>query len=376
MKDIIHINGKMRRLHLLLLAFLLSSVSAFAQVVRGTVYDEEGQPMIGVNVIEQNTTTGVMTDVDGRFHLTLKKSSSAVEFTYVGYEAQTIAVKGGDNIEVNMEVSSTVLDSEDLSRTASTSVANALVGKVSGLTFRQKSGIPGTAATIQVRGMGEPLYVIDGIMKDADAFNNLDVNDIANISILKDGAAAIYGVKAANGVVLVTTKTGKRGQKTQVNLNANVGWSGWTKYPELLNAYQWKYANYMKSVNSGNLVGADAIAAAQADLQLWKQGYYEPGVYMNPTTGEDYRGFDWYDEFVNNHAPQYYVNANIQGGSERSDYYISVSHISQDAVFDEYTYRRTNIQGNFNYNITDKFKVGGLLVKHFPEFSVRIIGGR
>ncbi len=383
MEHIIHNIHKMCKWQLLLLAILLSSLQVFAQgsSVRGTVYDEEGNPMVGVNVIERGTTNGVATDVDGRFHLILKNANSTLDISFVGYETQSVGVKDGDNIRVDMEPNATVLDevvaigyatakkatvasavssinSEDLSRTASTSVANALVGKVSGLTFRQKSGIPGEAATIQVRGMGEPLYVIDGIMKDADAFNTLDVNDIANISILKDGAAAIYGVKAANGVVLVTTKTGKRNTRTQVNLNANVGWQGWTEYPELLNAYQWKYANYMKAVNSGNLVGADAIAAAQQDLKYWEQGYYTPGVYMNPETGEDYRGFNWKDEFVSNHAPQYYVNANIQGGSERSDYYISIGHVSQDAVFDEYTYRRTNLQANFNIDVTDDLRFG------------------
>ena len=360
----------------LLLVCAVMSISAYAQnTVTGVVTDSDGYPLVGVNVAEKGTTNGVITDVDGHSSISLQKSPSTLVYTYVGCSPREMQATAGAEIDVTLEQSSTLLDevvavgyavqkkatvasavssinTDDLTRTASTNVAGALVGKVSGLTYRQKSGQPGTATTIQIRNMGEPLYVIDGIMKDADAFNSLDVNDIANISILKDGAAAIYGVKAANGVVLVTTKTGKRGERARVSLNANVGWSGWTEYPDLLNAYQWKYANYMKSVNSGNLVGADAIANAQSDLEKWRQGYY------NPETGEDYRGFDWKEAFVRNDAPQYYVNANIQGGSDKMDYYLSVSHVDQDAVFKEYNYNRTNLQGNFNMNLSKNLKVG------------------
>lgn len=361
----------------LLFVLFLSATSAFAAglTVSGVVNDADGYPLVGVNVMEEGTTNGVITDIDGKFSINVKSEDSVLSFSYVGFETVVVKVKGQRNLVVQLVQAENLLDevvavgyatqkkatvasavssinTNDLARTASTSVANALVGKVSGLTFRQKSGQPGTATSIQIRNMGEPLYVIDGIMKDGEAFNSLDVNDIANISILKDGAAAIYGVKAANGVVLVTTKTGKRGEKAKVSINANMGWSGWTEYPELLNASQWKYANYMKLVNSGNLVGDEAIANAKSDLEKWQQGYY------NPETGEDYRGFNWKDEFVRNDAPQYYINANVQGGSDKMDYYLSVSHVDQDAVFREYNYNRTNLQGNFNMNITDDLKLG------------------
>lgn len=262
----------------------------------------------------------------------------------MGYSSQEVSVKGKRTLSITLQEDTELLDevvvvgyatqkkatlaaavssvnNKDLARSTSTSAANALVGKVSGITARQKSGQPGTSTNLQIRNMGTPLYVIDGIMKDETAFNALDIHDIENVSILKDGAAAIYGVKAANGVVLITTKTGKKEQKPQINLNANMGWQGWTKYPELLNAYQWKWGNYMKQVNDGNLTGADNIANAKADLEKWRTGYYDP------TTGEDYRGYDWKGHFVSNAAPQYYVNANISGGTEKTDYYVSVGHI-------------------------------------------------
>lgn len=361
---------------LLLLVLFLSSAAMFAQKipVSGTISDHLGDPLPGVNVAEKGTTNGTITDVNGQFTLSVQEEA-VLTVSFVGYATQEIKVKGRRNLSITLSEDTELIDevvvvgyatqkkatvaaavstvnSNDLIRSTSTTAAGALVGKVSGITARQKSGTPGSAASIQIRNMGTPLYVIDGIMKDEDAFNALDINDIDNVSILKDGAAAIYGVKAANGVVLITTKRGKKGQKAQVNINAYMGWQQWTEYPELLNAYQWKWGNYMKAVNDGNLVGEEAIANAKADLEKWRTGYYDPA------TGEDYRGFDWYDHFVGKSAPQYYVNANISGGTEKTDYYISIGHINQDAVFKDYNYNRTNLQANFNMQLTDNFKVG------------------
>lgn len=374
------INGKsleVSRGFSLLLVFLVFSTVVYAQrmSVSGVVNDALGEPLPGVNVVEKGTTNGTITDIDGKFSMTISGPSAIITASFVGYAAKEIKVGGNSFLTIILSENTAVMDevvvvgyatqkkatvaaaissvnNRDLIRSTSTTTAGALVGKVSGITARQKSGTPGSAASIQIRNMGTPLYVIDGIMKDEGAFNSLDINDIENISILKDGAAAIYGVRAANGVILVTTKKGKRGQKTQVNLNAYMGWQQWTKYPELLNAHDWKWGNYMKAVNDGNLVDPTQIANAKADLEKWKAGYY------NQETGEDYRGFDWKDNFVSNAAPQYYVNANISGGNEKTDYYISVGHIDQDAVFKDYNYNRTNLQANFNMNITDKFKIG------------------
>lgn len=368
---------KRRKNLLLLLVILLSSVTLQAQnvSVSGVVRDVMGEPLPGVNIMEKGTTNGTISNVDGKFSITVKGANAVLTVSYIGYTKQDINVKGQRNLNITLKEDTELIDevvvvgyatqkkatvaaavssvnNKDLIRSTSTTAAGALVGKMSGITARQKSGVPGSATSIQIRNMGSPLYVIDGIMKDEGAFNAIDIHDIDNISVLKDGAAAIYGVKAANGVVLVTTKTGKKGQKPQVNLNAYMGWQGWTKYPDLLNAYQWKWGNYMKSVNDGNLVGAEAIGKAQADLEKWRTGYYDP------STGEDYRGYNWKDGFVSNSAPQYYVNANVSGGTEKTDYYISVGHVDQDAVFKDYNYNRTNLQANFNMQLTDRFKVG------------------
>lgn len=373
--ELISENG--RRAFLLLFAVMLSSVTLLAQgiAVSGVVQDATGEPLPGVNIMERGTTNGTITDVNGKFSLSVRGSNAVLTVSFIGYTKQEVSVKGQRNLTITLKEDSELIDevvvvgyavqkkatvaaavssvnNKDLTRSSSTTAAGALVGKVAGLTARQKSGVPGSAASIQIRNMGSPLYVIDGIMKDESAFNALDIHDVENISVLKDGAAAIYGVKAANGVVLITTKTGKKGQKPQVNLNANMAWQAWTKYPDLLNAYQWKWGNYMKAVNDGSLRGTEAIGNAQADLEKWRTGYYDP------STGEDYRGYNWKDGFVSNAAPQYYVNANVSGGTEKTDYYISVGHVSQDAVFKDYNYNRTNLQANFNMNLSDNFKMG------------------
>lgn len=243
----------------ILFVLFISASTVFAQkvAVSGVVTDESGESLPGVNILEQGTSNGTITDIDGKFAFSVSNPNATISASFIGYATKDIKVKGKTNIRIALFEDAKAIDevvvvgyatqkkatvaaavstinNKDLTRSTSTTAAGALVGKVSGITARQKSGTPGSAASIQIRNMGTPLYVIDGIMKDEAAFNAIDINDIDNISILKDGAAAIYGVKAANGVVLITTRTGKRGSKPQVNINANLGWQQWTKYPELL----------------------------------------------------------------------------------------------------------------------------------------------
>lgn len=371
----IRIPERLRLCLILILLMVLTPSWAQTINVSGTVNDANGEPLLGVTVTEEGAKNATITDMDGHFVLNNVKSNGVISFSYIGYTTLREKVKGRKNLTIVMQedvhalgevvaigyatqkkatVAAAVssLNSEDLIRTTSTTTAGALVGKVSGVTARQSSGTPGSAATIQIRNMGTPLYVIDGIMKDENAFNTLDINDIENISILKDGAAAIYGVKAANGVVLVTTKKGKIGEKPQVNLNTSMGWQQWTEYPKLLNAYEYMRGIYTRAVNDGSLTDADDIATAKEELEKWRTGYY------NPSTGEDYRGYDWYDNFVSNAAPQYYLNGSVSGGTDKSDYYVSVSHVDQDAVFKDYNYNRSNIQANLNVNVTKRFKIG------------------
>lgn len=350
-----------------------STVTTLQQkVVKGKVTDITGETLTGVTVQVKSTGTGTITDLNGAFQLNIG-TGEVLELSYVGYKNQSVTVGDKTFLSITMQEDSEVLDevivvgygtkrkgsiaaavttigAEDISRTTSSTLSGALVGKVAGITTRQKSGQPGSSTSIQIRNMGTPLFVIDGIIKDEGQFNNLDVNDIENISVLKDGAAAIYGVKAANGVVLVTTKNGSKNQKPAVSVDFNYSWQQWTAYPRMLNAYEWVYANYMKEANLGTLSVSPDVA--KAELEKWSTGYY------NPETGEDYRGYDWEGNHVSKNAPQSYVHVNLSGGSDKTTYYLSISNVNQDAVFKDYNFQRTNIQSNFNIEVTEKLKIG------------------
>ena len=354
---------------LLLFLLIVLPVGLFAQAqnISGVVVDDTDEPLVGVSVLLRGTSSGTITDIDGRYSISIPSSAKnpVLVFSYVGYTSQelsatdkstekvvllpdnrlldeVVVVGYGEKRKGGIASAVTTVRAEDIARTTSTTTSGALVGKMAGVTYRQNSGEPGASATLQVRNLGTPLYIIDGIIKDESAFNNLAVTDIDNISVLKDGAAAIYGVKAANGVVLVTTKKGAAGQM-EVSLNANVGWQQWTKYPKMLSAYDWVYANYMRDVNSGTL--AITTEQAREELEKWRNGYY------NPETGEDYRGYDWYSNYVRSAAPQYNLNANISGGTEKVTYYTSISHVNQEAVFEDYSFNRTNLQSNIDVKL-------------------------
>lgn len=356
----------------LFLAFGISAHAAVAPgLVKGKVKDASGQPLVGVTVRAGDTNNITATDLDGNYSLNVE-DADVVEFSMLGYMTQKVKVAGRAVIDVTMEddfelleetvvvgygtkrkgsvaAAVSTINSEDIARTTSSTLSSALVGKVAGITSRQKSGVPGSSATLQIRNLGTPLYVIDGIIKDESQFNSLEPNDIENISVLKDGAAAIYGVRAANGVILVTTKSGSKNEGTTVELDFNYGWQAWTSYPKLLNAYEWVYSNYMMESNLGTLGVTPDVA--RAELEKWQSGYY------NPETGEDYRGFDW-TSYVSKAAPQRRYYGSVSGGSDKFTYYVSASHVNQDAVFKDYNYQRTNVQSNFSFDISENLRMG------------------
>ncbi len=334
----------------------------------GTIKDTSGEPLPGVSIVEKGTTNGTLTNSDGIFKFKVSPTATVV-VSYLGFTTQEIEVNGNTSLSIVMQEASLDIDEvvivgygtqrkgnvlssistineEDLKRTTSTTTSGALVGKVAGITNRQGSGTPGASTNISIRNMGTPLFVIDGAIKDEGQFNNLDVNDIESISILKDGAAAIYGVKASNGVVLVKTKRGRTG-KTEISVNTYTGWQQWARFPKMANAYDFTRADYERRINSGEFVDIDK---AQNELEKWKTGYY------NPETGEDYRGYDWTD-FARNDAPLTYYSVNASGGTEKVNYYIAIGRVDQDAVFKDYNFNRNNIQTNLDAEITKNLKV-------------------
>ncbi len=387
-KSLLHGGSRSRYYQLILTAIgiiLFQSVCFSQKIISGTVKDNAGNAIENVSITETgNPGNGTVSRPDGSYSLSVP-NGSMLSFSAIGYESKELPVPPDDDVlnvslsvvanslnEVvvigyatqkkgNIAAAVSTINAEDLARTTSTTTAGALVGKAAGITYRQASGVPGSAANIQIRSMGTPLYVIDGVMSDGGTFNNINVNDIESISILKDGAAAIYGIKAANGVILVTTKGGKFGSKPTVSLDAYYGWQQWFRYPRFLTPYEWQYANLMKDVNNGVYTGTPE--EDQKMLELWRQGFYDP------ETGRDYRGFDWKKEYVNNAAPLFYRNLSVNGGSEKVAYYLSFGAVNQDAVFDDYKFKRYNITSRVDAKVSNRLKLGVKLMGRMENRS-------
>jgi TonB-linked SusC/RagA family outer membrane protein len=345
--------------------------SAVVEVtISGTVTDGNGEGIPGVTVfLKGNSNIGTVTDLEGNYSLGIPEDleNATLVFSFVGYESQEVPVGNQTQINVTMaedakqleevvvvgygqqkkgDITSAVstVQSEDIERVAAATVSATLAGKLPGVSFRQAEGRPGSGANIQIRNMGNPLYVIDGIQKDEGQFNNLSPQDIESITVLKDAAASIYGSRAANGVVIVTTKRGKRGQKPTINLNAYYGGQTWTRFPQTVNAYEWNRGKVAADMNALN----PEAQITPEELDRWREG-----------TEQGYRSFDWYDFIINDNAPQSQISLNTQGGSENINYYLSLTRFDQSSVLGrEFIFNRTNLQSNVDANITDRLKVG------------------
>src|SRR5690625_3248437 len=335
--------------------------------ITGRVVDSDGEPLIGVNIQVKGSNKGTSTDLDGRFTLEDIDENAVLVISYVGYQTQEVSVAGKSDLEIVMTSDSQLLDevvvtgfglsqkkesltsaisvigAEEISRSTASTASGALVGKIAGVNFRMPDGRPGASTMIQIRNMGNPLYVIDGIQSDAGQFNNIDFNDIESISVLKDASASIYGVRAANGVIVVTTKKGKREQKNTVSLHTYYGLQNLYSFPKPATAETF-IRNY---IQSETITGETNYTYSKEDYDKWREGK-ERG----------YMPFDWYD-YIFDVAPQTYVNVNASGGSENINYYISVGHLNQEAMIKNYGgFDRTNIQMNINTNISDRLSVG------------------
>lgn len=321
-----------------IVVFLLISASSFAQTkltVSGTITDDKGQSLVGVGVKIKNTNNGTSTDVEGRFKISVTDASSVLVFSYLGFSSREIAVNGKSTINVRLEPTNSTLQevvvtgygtqkresitgaissitSKDIDRVhGGSTVSTGLAGKLPGVTFRQAEGRPGASASIQIRNMGTPLYVIDGIQQDESQFNNIAPNDVESITVLKDASAAIYGVRAGNGVVVVTTKKGSG--ESRINVDSYLGFQYWDRFPNVLtNSY-----DYMKALAAAQVVTNGSTGITPAELDKYKQG-----------TQVGYQSFNW-KPFVlaNKGAPLNSVHGDITGGTDRVNYYVSATSV-------------------------------------------------
>ncbi|MDR3651675.1 MAG: TonB-dependent receptor [Paludibacter sp.] len=342
------------------------SVSAASHPVKGTVFDEKtNTPLIGVSVIVEGTTTGSVTDSEGKFSLEVLSPNSTLIFSYIGYNKQKIKLNGQTNLNVVLSEETKNLDevvvvgygtqSRKLVTGAITSVnakdiANipndgrpemALQGRTTGVTIAANSGQPGSAMTVRIRGItsfgagNDPLWVVDGIIVPVSNLNFLNQSDIQSIEVLKDAAsAAIYGTKAATGVILVTTKKGAEG-KIKVSYNGFYGTSAPTKLVNLCNATQ--YATLM---NERSLAGGGGV------------------IYANPASlGE---GTNWQNEIFSNNASRMNHEVSVSGGNENSDIYLSIGYQNQQGIVMPAisTYEKYSMRLNHNEKFWNIFKFG------------------
>lgn len=334
--------------------------------VSGTVVDDKGVPIVGATVVVKDSQKGTVTDADGHYVIDGVSNDDLLQFSYLGYYAKTEQIGVRTTVDVILSEMSNMLNEvvvvgygtqkrasitgsiasigdKDLDRMHSSTTSSMLSGKLPGLSFRQADGRPGSGATIQVRNFGaDPLFVIDGVAQDKGTFDQLSPNDIESISVLKDASAAIYGLRAGNGVVLVTTKKGEQNSPARVDVNMYYGWQNWTRFPTGVNAYEWMLAQTEGLVNEGK-----SPAITREELEKWRIGK-EKG----------YQTFDWYDYIVQKNAPQSSINASISGGGKETKYYASLTRFNQDAAFKDYNYQRWNIQSNFETNIGKRLRAG------------------
>jgi TonB-linked SusC/RagA family outer membrane protein len=368
----------------LLVAFLLGVFpAAYAQEpVKGTILDKKGNPLASATITVKGKKTSTTSAQDGSFSLEAA-AGDVLEVSHVGHKTQEYTIVAGQSIRIILTESANSLEdvvvvgygtqkkrvltgavseikSADLMRTPAVAATAALVGKVPGITFRATDARPGNGTNIQIRNLGNPLYVIDGVpystndgtsafgyntgVSGTNIFNQMGMEDIESISILKDGAAAIYGLRAANGVVLVTTKKGKKSENANINVSGYYGLQNFTRYPQPGNAGQ--YVRGLLEAEQNGWNDPNKLYTPQ-ELGKWEAG-----------TEKGYKSYDYFDIVTRPNVPQYYLNASASGGTAKSNYYFSVGHLSQDALIRDFNFKRTNMQANINASIAKGLQIG------------------
>ena len=343
--------------NLLVIVFLwCTAFSVFAQdiQIKGVVVSGgDNLPLPGVNVVVKGTSIGTITDLDGQFSFAVP-AKSMLSITYIGYKPLEVAADGSKLMNITLQEDTETLDevvvvgygvqkksvvtaaisrvtAEDLNNTTPSRIEDALKGKVSGVQITQSSGQPGADSKVRIRGVGtvnnsEPLYIVDGMPVDG-GINYLNPTDIQSVEILKDAAsAAIYGARAANGVILVTTKSGVSG-KTNITYDFTYGLQNPWKKRSVLNATEYMTLMNEVAVNDGN-------APKYLPEQIASAG----------------KGTDWQDETFNYDAPVQSHQVSVNGGSDKIVYFLSLGYFDQEGIvggnYGKSNYNRWSLRTN------------------------------
>jgi len=346
---------------LVCLFILFPSILAFAGNIKitGSVIDANKDPLPGVVIVETGTNNGVVSDLDGTFSIVVKENSK-IEASAIGYKSQTLVPYEG--MQIRMEEDALVLEesvvvgygsqkkanltgavgsikADDVVKSQAANISNTLIGYVPGVIAKQSTGEPGNDnSSIYIRGIAtykgstSPAYIIDGIERSAEEFQRISANDIESISVLKDAAsAAVFGMRGANGVIVVTTKRGTDG--LNVSYSGNISVQSPTRLPEFANSYDYArlYNEYM-----------GATIYTDAELQKFKDGS-DPDHYPNT---------DWYGMTLKKSALQHNHNVSVSGGTGKVKYFVSLGYLNQGGLWDNLDYNKYNVRSNLDINIT------------------------
>ena len=347
-----------------------------AATVKGSVVDATGEPVIGASILVQGTTNGVITDIDGNFILTNVGSDATLIISYVGYKTQNIKVAGRNSFKIVLVEDAEILDevvvvgygvqkkesltgaiaaigADEIATTKTENLISNIQGKMPGLLIRQKTGEPGTFDNmVSIRGYGDPLVVIDGITREGtEELAQLNSEDIESISILKDASAAIYGMNAANGVIIVTTKKGVA-EKTRVSYSALFGMKNATGMEETVDAYTYRMLANERARN-------DQAAPEYTDdiLELYRTG------------AKGYTDNNWIDMFMNKLAFQQSHTVSVRGGTDKVKYYVSFGYNGDNGLLKSgiQYYHRYNLRSNLTAELTKGLKLNVNLSGRWDE---------
>ncbi len=359
-----------------LVSRLQNAISTLEVKVTGKVTDEKGEALPGVSIVEKGTPNGTTTNIDGVYNLTVSNSASVIAFSFIGYLSQEVTVANQGNINISLvpedksldevvvvgygtqkkvnvtgAVSSIKIDDKITSRSLS-NVSSGLAGLVPGLAVNQNTGMAGqNGASMIIRGLGtvnnaSPLIVVDG-MPDVD-INRLNMNDIESVSVLKDAtSSSVYGSRAANGVILITTKSGKGQEKATINFSGSYAVQTPTKAYSFMDDYPRALTLHQRSAGVNTLRSNYLFKDGTIDEWMAK-GMLDPLAYPNT---------DWWDVITRTGALQNY-NLSASGGSDKSNFFISVGMMDEKGIQINNDYKRYNARFNYDYKIRKNINTG------------------
>ena len=347
--------------------------------IKGTVTDASGLPLPGANIIEKGTTNGTLSDLDGKYTLNVTDENAVIAISYIGYLTQEVIVNDqtiidvalaedvaklaelvvigyGTQKKINLTGAISSVSIKDIENRPASNVATLLAGQVPGLSVIQQSGRPGASAgQFRIRGIGtlgdasknNPLILIDGIEGD---LQDADVNDIENATVLKDASAAIYGVRAANGVILITTKKGRTGVPV-VSYHGGVGTQQAFKIPDRVNSYDYARMYNLARINDGG-----SALFTDDDLAKFRDG----------TSPQTHANIDHFKKLLESGDPlKTFHNVSVSGGSENTKYNLSFGYLDEGSLIKTFGYSRKNYRVNIGQKVNNWLDVGIKLAGSF-----------